>query len=189
MTVCAKQHGSLYEGRVEVHNKKLRALEELPVSIRISQDEEKPFDFTTIEQDTLLESLDHIWNQHLHEMDQLREGIGLRGYGQKNPKHEYQREGFLLFQQMIAELKQTVVRKLFYYELPEANELMAHIQAEEERRRQVEQQMKMVHANPGGGSGDSSDEESEGDFEDPKDPNSERKRLQEQRKKRRKKKK
>lgn len=168
---------SLYEERVQTRDTKLKGLEDLPVDVRISQDENKPFAFTTIEQDTFLEALDHHWNQHLLEMDHLREGIGLRGYGQKNPKHEYQREGFVLFQQMLDTLKETVIRKLFYYEIPEPEELMAHIEAEAKRRAEMEKQMQMVHESAG--------EEGE---EEHKDPTEQRKKMKAQRRKRRKKK-
>lgn len=169
-----EQSWSLYLQRVEANNKRLGELADLPVAVRISQDPEKAMEFSTIEQDTFLETLDHLWNMHLQEMDQLREGIGLRGYGQKNPKHEYQREGFILFQRMLAILKESVVRKLYYYEMPSAEELLAHIHAEEERRKKVEKQMQMVH--------DGDNENENGD----KSPRQERERLREQRKKRRK---
>lgn len=49
----------------------------------------------------MLEELDRCWKDHLRSMDYLREGIGLRGYGQRDPKLEYKREGFNMFQQML----------------------------------------------------------------------------------------
>ncbi len=58
----------------------------------------------------LLESLDRQWKEHLLNMDHLREGIGLRGYGQKDPKQEYKREGFEMFQDMLAIMKENVFR-------------------------------------------------------------------------------
>jgi preprotein translocase subunit SecA len=56
--------------------------------------------FEQLERDFLLQVLDVQWKDHLHSMDGLREGIGLRGYGQRDPKIEYQREGFALFEEM-----------------------------------------------------------------------------------------
>ncbi len=97
------------------------------------------------EQQILLETLDQGWNNHLHEMDHLREGIGLRGYGQKNPLHEYQKEGFVLFQQMIEGFKETAVRRLFFYQVPEPAELAAQIQAEQKRREEAQKRMRLVH--------------------------------------------
>ncbi|WP_028586255.1 preprotein translocase subunit SecA [Desulfocurvus vexinensis] len=60
----------------------------------------------------LLEALDRNWKDHLLSMDHLREGIGLRGYGQKDPKQEYKREGFGLFQDMLARIKEHALRSL-----------------------------------------------------------------------------
>lgn len=60
----------------------------------------------------LLEELDRCWKEHLLAMDQLRDGIGLRGYGQRDPKQEYKREGFNMFQEMIHQIKECVTRDL-----------------------------------------------------------------------------
>ncbi|NJB68618.1 preprotein translocase subunit SecA [Desulfobaculum xiamenense] len=60
----------------------------------------------------LLDSLDRNWKEHLLNMDHLREGIGLRGYGQKDPKQEYKREGFELFQDMLDRIKEGCLRSL-----------------------------------------------------------------------------
>ena len=49
----------------------------------------------------LLESLDRCWKDHLRAMDYLREGIGLRGYAQRDPKREYQSEGLAMFKDML----------------------------------------------------------------------------------------
>ena len=109
--------------------------------------DQNPFNFTTeeVEQDIFLRALDHLWLLHLQEMDHLREGIGLRGYGQKNPLHEYQKEGFSMFQALLASLRETVVRQVFYYELPEPKEYMAYLEAEQRRREKLEEQMRLQH--------------------------------------------
>jgi len=60
----------------------------------------------------LMESLDRRWKEHLYNMDRLRDGIGLRGYGQKDPKQEYKREGFEMFQELLMNIKDTAVRAL-----------------------------------------------------------------------------
>ena len=91
-------------------------------------------DFESFLQTLLLESLDYFWNQHLRDMDHLREGIGLRGYGQKNPLYEYQKEGFLLFQRLITTISEGVIRKLFYSEIVSSAEFKAQLEAERERR-------------------------------------------------------
>jgi len=60
----------------------------------------------------LLEELDRSWKEHLRNMDHLREGIGLRGYGQRDPKLEYKREGFNMFQEMLYGIKEGALRSL-----------------------------------------------------------------------------
>ncbi len=59
-----------------------------------------------------LQTLDTMWRDHLLSMDHLKEGIGLRGYGQKNPLQEYQKEGYDLFEELIQRMEADVVEKL-----------------------------------------------------------------------------
>jgi preprotein translocase subunit SecA len=70
----------------------------------------------------LLESLDRVWKEHLLNMDHLKEGIGLRGYGQKDPKQEYKREGFELFQDMLYRIKENTLKALSHLRLQRAAE-------------------------------------------------------------------
>ena len=65
----------------------------------------------------LLESLDRNWKEHLLNMDHLKEGIGLRGYGQKDPKQEYKREGFELFQDLLYLIKESALKALCHLRL------------------------------------------------------------------------
>ncbi len=60
----------------------------------------------------LLEELDRSWKEHLRNMDHLREGIGLRGYGQRDPKLEYKREGLAMMHEMLNEFKEGAIRSL-----------------------------------------------------------------------------
>jgi len=71
----------------------------------------------SIEQYIALGSLDAHWKEHLLSLDHLREGIGLRGYGQKDPLREYQRESFELFLDMLERVKLDTVRKLYAVQL------------------------------------------------------------------------
>jgi preprotein translocase subunit SecA len=66
-----------------------------------------------MERHIVLEVLDLYWRRHLLNMDHLREGIGLRGYGQKNPKLEYKREGFSMFTEMMSNIYNESVKRLF----------------------------------------------------------------------------
>ena len=110
-------------------------------------------------------------------MDHLREGIGLRGYGQKNPLYEYQKEGFVLFQQMLSEMKESVARRLFYHDVPPAEEIVKHIEEERRKHAEREQQMQLVHGSDVSGVDEEMNEES-----DSKLPSGERSRIDVQRK-------
>jgi preprotein translocase subunit SecA len=61
----------------------------------------------------MLQTIDALWKDHLLAMDHLKEGIGLRGYGQRNPLQEYQKEGFAMFEEMIDRIHEDTVQKLF----------------------------------------------------------------------------
>jgi preprotein translocase subunit SecA len=78
-----------------------------------------------IERYIMLQVVDSFWRDHLVAMDYLREGIGLRGYGQKNPLQEYKREGFMAFSELIERIKETTVTNLFRVEIRREEELSA----------------------------------------------------------------
>ncbi|MCA3243828.1 MAG: preprotein translocase subunit SecA, partial [Alphaproteobacteria bacterium] len=63
----------------------------------------------SIEKSVLLQTLDRLWRHHLQALDFLRKGIGLRGYAQKDPLNEYAKESFMLFEEMLAQVKREVV--------------------------------------------------------------------------------
>ncbi|MDD9892277.1 MAG: preprotein translocase subunit SecA, partial [Gammaproteobacteria bacterium] len=83
------------------------------------------------EKSVLLQLLDKHWKEHLSAMDYLRQGIHLRGYAQKNPKQEYRREAFIMFQQMLDGLKSETLKVLSRVQVRAPEE----VQALEERRR------------------------------------------------------
>ena len=60
-----------------------------------------------------LQTIDLLWKEHLLNLDYLKEGIGLRGYGQRDPLREYQKEGFELFQELIQRIKEETIARLF----------------------------------------------------------------------------
>jgi len=70
----------------------------------------------------LLSTVDNLWKDHLLSMDHLKEGIGLRGYGQKDPLKEYQREGFDLFSDMVFRIKEESVKRLFHVKVQREEE-------------------------------------------------------------------
>ncbi len=70
--------------------------------------------FRYLEKMVLLQVIDHHWKDHLLAMDQLRDGIGLRGYGQKDPLIEYKREGFDMFAAMMGQVEDDTLDRLFH---------------------------------------------------------------------------
>ncbi len=90
-----------------------------------------------LERMVLLKMVDDRWKDHLLNMDHLRQGIGLRGYGQKNPLDEYKREGFDMFNDMIDTVKRQTVSTLLRIQLAPDND-MVELEARE-RARQEEQ--------------------------------------------------
>ncbi len=86
-----------------------------------------------------LQTIDALWKDHLREMDQLREGISLRGYAQKDPKQEYKKEGYNLFANMMAAIGGDVLQKIFRIIITTETEedYQARLQAQRERQRQL----------------------------------------------------
>ena len=70
-----------------------------------------------VEKSLLLQILDSSWKEHLLQLDHLRQGIGLRAYGQRDPLNEYKREAFNLFEQMLHDLREKVTSVLSHVEL------------------------------------------------------------------------
>lgn len=93
-----------------------------------------------LERHFMLTSLDRHWKEHLTQMDQLRKGIHLRSYAQKNPEQEYKRESFELFQSMLGAIKSDLIQDLSRVHVPTPEELAAL----EEQRRQQAEQMRMM---------------------------------------------
>ena len=81
----------------------------------------------------MLQAVDHQWKDHLLAMDHLKEGIGLRGYGQKDPLIEYKREGFDMFEEMKQRIVESTVENLFRIKVA------AKEQSEEIERKQKRQ--------------------------------------------------
>lgn len=92
-----------------------------------------------IEKQVMLQVLDNSWKEQLANMDHLRQGINLRSYAQKNPKQEYKREAFELFQQMLHTVKRETIHLLARVE-PISREQM---EAMEQQRREALQRQKM----------------------------------------------
>ncbi len=105
--------------------------------------EEKEQEFTPpvmryLEKVVLLQTVDSLWKDHLLAMDHLKEGIGLRGYGQKNPLQEYKKEAFELFAEMTRKIKEDAVQKLFTVQIARQEDVA---RLEQSRRRPSRVQM------------------------------------------------
>jgi len=100
-----------------------------------------------LERVIFLQMVDTYWKEHLLNMDHLKEGIGLRGYGQKNPLNEYKREGFEMFAVMIETVKHKTLSTLFKIKI--ASEEEVDREALEKRKRQQSE----MRLSRGGGEG------------------------------------
>ena len=91
------------------------------------------------EKAVMLQTLDGLWKEHLAAMDHLRQGIHLRGYAQKNPKQEYKRESFEMFQEMLESLKHDVISVMSKVQV----QAQSDVEEMEERRRQEEAKIRL----------------------------------------------
>ncbi|MCG9789497.1 preprotein translocase subunit SecA [Vibrio barjaei] len=95
------------------------------------------------EKSVMLQTLDTLWKEHLAAMDHLRQGIHLRGYAQKNPKQEYKRESFELFEQLLDSLKFDVITILSKVRVQQQEEVE---RMEAQRQAQAEAAAAKAHA-------------------------------------------
>ena len=110
-----------------------------------------------VERQIMLQVLDNLWKEHLAGMDQLRQGIGLRAYAQKNPKQEYKRESFGLFEDLLGNIKYDTIRYLSHIEVA-SEEDMTRL---EEQRRSEQGNREYKHAEASGLTGADAGERSE----------------------------
>ncbi len=94
-----------------------------------------------IERIILLQIIDARWKEHLLAMDYLREGIGLRGYGQRDPLTEYKREGFIMFEEMMSAIEREAVKTLFFFQIA--------FEEEEELSRRPKEKVRLKGRIPG----------------------------------------
>jgi len=97
-----------------------------------------------LEKAVMLKTLDDHWKDHLAQMDHLRQGIGLRGYAQKNPKQEYKREAFEMFSAMLNQVKTDVVGILSKVEVQTQAQVT---DLENQQRQQNESGRQYLHPN------------------------------------------
>lgn len=98
-----------------------------------------------LERDLMLQVMDKLWKDHLATMDQLRAGINLRSYGGKNPKQEYKRESFELFQSLMFRVKYDTIRYLSIVEISSADEVEEMRQQREAAAEASAERMALQH--------------------------------------------
>ena len=102
-----------------------------------------------LERVILLQTVDTFWKDHLLSMDHLKQGIGLRGYGQKNPLDEYKKEGYHLFINMIETMKQETVSTLMRVRVMHEEDV-ERLEEERRQRRLQEQAQTKLNQGPAG---------------------------------------
>jgi len=128
-----------FEAREDVENKVFEAAEQY------LELKEKTYGFEpfySVGRIINLQTIDSLWKEHLREMDHLREGIGLRGYAQKDPKQEYKKEGYNLFATMMGTINGDVLQKAFRVVITNATQDDYEGRLEK-RKAQQERQMRL----------------------------------------------
>ena len=94
----------------------------------------------------MLQILDVHWKDHLAEMDHLRQSVGLRAYAQKNPKNEYKREAFEMFELMLNDINREAIKVLFRLELASEEEIqeLENRSREAQQNRELEMQQEQI---------------------------------------------
>ena len=116
-----------------------------------------------IERQIMLQLLDTLWKDHLTNMDQLRQGIGLRAYAQKNPKQEYKRESYDLFEQLLENIKHETIKYLSHVEVSSRDD----VQRMEQQRRRQEEQRQYQHAQAAEMAGEGADQQNSPETDKP----------------------
>ncbi|OGS08527.1 MAG: preprotein translocase subunit SecA [Elusimicrobia bacterium RIFOXYA12_FULL_51_18] len=96
----------------------LREKVEQIYDLRFREFSERGVDFNEMQRVLLLQIIDHIWKNHLYDLDHLKKGVGLRAYGQKDPLIEYQKESYAMFEKMLARVRDQMVEYVFRIQLP-----------------------------------------------------------------------
>ena len=107
-------------GDVELHERLMKATDETTAK---KAADIGPQIMRQIERAVLLQTLDNLWREHLVTLEHLRQVIGLRGYGQRDPLNEYKSESFTLFEHMLGRLREAVTGQLAHVELAKPDEV------------------------------------------------------------------
>jgi len=132
---------SLYEETL-----RLRIIEKIAESYEKKSAEVGP-NMRIFEKQITLQILDNLWKENLSQMDSLRQGIGLRGYAGKNPKQEYKREAFAIFEELLQNIQFEVIKFLSHVKIQSKDELDAIDRKREEEMKKEQKVMTHQSAN------------------------------------------
>jgi len=134
----------------DLHEETLRdrIRETMVAAYKKKEAETSPEVLRHFEKAVMLQILDGAWKEHLAAMDYLRQGIGLRGYGQKDPKQEYKKEGFAMFTDMLERIKHEIVGVLSKVQVRAESDVEA---VEQQRRSKAQVKYQHDSANSMGG--------------------------------------
>ncbi|KEQ16755.1 preprotein translocase subunit SecA [Endozoicomonas numazuensis] len=130
------------DDKLEEEGLRQKILDEVITSYKQKEELAGEEPLRNFEKHILMRVLDDKWKEHLATMDHLRQGIHLRGYAQKNPKQEYKREAFELFQSMLEEIKTDTVRILSHVQVQQDDRTE---EMEEQRRQELIRRMQFQH--------------------------------------------
>ncbi|MGM0574500.1 MAG: preprotein translocase subunit SecA [Myxococcota bacterium] len=155
-SAASEQVGEAYDTREKAIIDKLQRAAEAqgnPVDEEVARERWRFF-----ERERYLRAIDQLWKHHLKVMDSLRQGVSLQGYGQKDPKQVYKKEGYELFQMMVEKIKENVTETLFRAEGPTEEE----IQRMRQKRLEEEQKLMLGRGQMPGQAQGKADKEPEG---------------------------
>ncbi len=130
------------EDHLEEEGLRQRILEKVVASYQQKEEMAGAEALRAFEKHILLRILDDKWKEHLATMDHLRQGIHLRGFAAKNPKQEYKREAFELFQQMLSDIKHETIRILSHVQVQDNDRTE---EMERQRREELARRMQFQH--------------------------------------------
>jgi preprotein translocase subunit SecA len=107
-------------GEAEIHERLIKTTDEAAAK---KAAQFGPKIMRQLERAILLQTIDGLWREHLITLEQLRQVIGLRGYGQRDPLNEYKSESFTLFEQMLGRLREAVTGQLMHVELTQQDKV------------------------------------------------------------------
>ncbi|MCP4004885.1 MAG: preprotein translocase subunit SecA [bacterium] len=132
----------------ELVEQRLQAQIQMFVDLEEKYPDLNPPNFDSFGRQLLLQAIDVLWKEHLLAMDHMKEGIGLRGYSGKDPKREYQREGFEMFVEMTDRIRARAVEQLYHvqFEVPDVDRLEQIRNQERAKREAMERRLQEQHA-------------------------------------------